>query len=198
MSKKVNIIGERFGKLTVIEECKERYKHNVIKYKCQCDCGNIFYTRSVSLRSGKTKSCGCLKHGKSNTRLYKIYEGMKKRCYCETDYHYVRWGERGITICDEWLNNFMSFYNWAMSNGYQDNLTIDRIDNNKGYDPTNCRWITNKEQANNRRSNVRLTYNGKTQTIAQWAEELNIHYKCLWKRHKLGWSDKECLFGKED
>lgn len=197
MPKKINIVGKRFGRLTVLEECNEHYNNGVIKYKCQCDCGNIYYARSGSLRSGSTKSCGCLKPGKSNTRLYNIYASMKKRCYNKNDIaHYKRWGGRGIVVCSEWLNDFMTFYNWAISNGYREGLTIDRIDNNKGYSPDNCRWVTNKVQANNRRSNVHLTYNGRTQTIAQWSEELGINYKCLWKRHKLGWPDKECLFGR--
>lgn len=196
MREKVNLIGKKFGRLTVLEECKERYPHNVIKYKCVCECGNIFYTRSGSLRYGKTKSCGCIKHGKSHTRLYSIFTAMKKRCYCKNDYHYERWGARGIKVCDEWLSDFMTFYNWSMEHGYQDNLTIDRIDNDGDYEPYNCRWITNKEQQNNRRDNVYLIYNGKKRTIAQWADELGIHYKCLWKRHKLGWTDKECLLGK--
>ena len=139
---------------------------------------------------------GNIKHGKYHTRLYNIYRGMKDRCYYKSHNRYNYYGGRGISICGEWLNDFMAFYTWAIDNGYDDNLTIDRIDVNGNYEPCNCRWLTPKEQSNNRRSNVYLTYNNKTQTIKQWAEELGINYKCLWKRHKLGWSDKECLFGR--
>ena len=197
MTKKIDIVGKRFGKLTVIEECKEHDKHNKIVYKCLCDCGNICYKQSSPLRTGRTKSCGCLKPGKSSTKLYNIYHSMKKRCYNRHDPRFERWGKRGIKVCSEWLDDFMNFYTWAINNGYQEGLTIDRIDNDKDYSPDNCRWTTSKVQANNRRSNIYLTYNGEVKTIAQWSEQLDIHYKCLWKRHKLGWSDKECLFGKE-
>lgn len=197
MSKKINIVGKKFGMLTVLEECKEHDKHNKIVYKCQCDCGNICYKQSSPLRTGRTKSCGCLKPGISGTKIYNIFYGMKKRCYNKNDPRYEHWGGRGIRICDEWLTSPKTFYDWAINNGYRDSLTIKRLDNNKGYSPDNCKWTTSKEQANNRRSNVYLEYNGEVKTIAQWSEKLNIHYACLWKRHKLGWSDEECLFGKK-
>lgn len=194
---KVNIIGKKFGKLTVLEECKEHYNNGVIKYKCKCDCGNIFYTRSGALRDGRTKSCGCLRSGKSNTTLYRIWSAMKRRCYNKRTKDYPNYGGRGIVVCQEWLEDFMNFYNWAMDNCYRNDLTIDRIDNNKGYSPDNCRWVDRKTQVRNRRNTIYLTYDEETKPIAQWAKELNIHYKCLWKRHKLGWTDKECLFGKD-
>lgn len=200
----MKIIGQKFGRLTVIEECKERDKYKKRIYKCQCDCGNITYVTGCNLRNCNTKSCGCLKHkgytikhGKSNTRLYKVYTNMKARCYNKNNPNYKDWGGRGITICEDWLNDFISFYNWSMNNGYEQGLQIDRIDNNKGYEPNNCRWVDVKTQTNNTRRNVLITYNGKTQSMAQWADELNLSYNTIIFRHRKGYTDKECLFGKE-
>lgn len=136
------------------------------------------------------------KHGKYYTRIYRIYNDMKKRCYNHSMINYKNYGGRGIKVCDEWRNDFMNFYNWAMNNGYTDNLTIERIDVDGNYEPNNCKWITYKEQANNRRNNVHLTYAGKTQTMKQWAEELDIKYSTIVTRHRRGYNDKECLFGK--
>lgn len=120
---------------------------------------------------------------------------MKTRCYNKNYEHFKHYGERGIKVCEEWLNDFMTFYNWSMSNGYKDNLTIDRIDVNGNYEPSNCRWLTNEEQQNNKRRNIRLTYNGKTQTITQWARELGIKRELIERRHRRGYIDKACLFG---
>lgn len=198
--KKINMIGKKFGKLTIIAERKERNRHGQLVYKCQCDCGNVINAIGFSLRYGHTKSCGCLKgekHGKSYTRLYHIFKGMKERCYNINTKHYKIYGGRGITICDEWLDKFMNFYNWAIDNGYKKGLTIDRIDVNGNYEPNNCRWVDQKIQANNRRSNVYLTYNGKTQTITRWSEELKCNRSTIYMRHRKGWNNKECLFGRE-
>lgn len=137
-----------------------------------------------------------IKHGKYHTRLYRIYSNMKKRCYNSNMINYKNYGGRGIKVCNEWLDNFMTFYDWAMDNGYRDDLTIDRIDINGNYEPANCRWLTYKQQANNRRNNVYLTYDGKTQTMKEWADELNIPYSRINCRHRRGYTDKECLFGK--
>lgn len=197
-----DITGQKFGRLTIISKMNNYHKKRVW-WLCICDCGNLVEISGTTLRSGHTKSCGCLnheptnyKHGKAHTRLYKIYHAMKKRCYNKNYYQYPDWGGRGITICDEWLDDFTNFYNWAIDNGYKENLTIDRIDNDKNYEPANCRWITLKEQQSNKRSNVYLTYNGKTQTMVQWSEELNTPYITMQSRHRKGWSDKECLFGR--
>lgn len=206
--KKINLIGCKFGRLTVIEECKERDKHDKIVYKCICDCGKIINISGNSLRQNKTKSCGCLRkevtgnrrliHGKTKTRLYRIWQGMKTRCYNKNNKSYLDYGGRGIKLCDEWLNSFDVFSAWAVNNGYQENLTIDRINNDGNYEPSNCHWITNKENCNNTRKNVILTYNNKTQTIAQWADELNISYQTLHYRYKKGWDTKDILFKTED
>lgn len=197
------MIGQKFGKLTVIEECKERNKHGKIVYKCTCDCGNIVYANGHLLRNGNTKSCGCLRlggrpqtHGKSYTRLYRILQHVKDRCYRSNNKDYQYYGARGIRVYDEWLNDFEAFYNWAINTNYKENLTIDRIDVNGNYEPSNCRWVDQKTQNNNKRNSVRLTYDGKTQTITQWAEELNCNRSAMYIRHRKGWTDKECLFGK--
>lgn len=203
----MDLTGQKFGRLTVINLLSERAKNGMKIYKCLCNCGNYINVRHGNLTSGNTKSCGCFNsdcsskrnstHHKTHTRLYKIYYNMKTMCYNKNSTRYSDWGGRGIGVCDEWLNDFMSFYNWAINNGYNDTLTIDRIDNNKGYSPSNCRWVTNQEQSNNRRSNINITYNGKTQTMTQWAEELGINYNTLRMRHFRGWSDKEILLGRD-
>lgn len=201
------MIGRKFGKLTVLEECEERKRRSKV-YKCLCDCGNITNVVGYRLRNGTIRSCGCLrkevnatlkaKHGKRYTRLYNIWLNSKQRCYNTKSRDYKDYGERGIKICDDWLHDFMSFYDWAMSNGYQENLTIDRIDVNGNYEPSNCRWVDQKTQQNNKRTNVHLTYNGITKTMSEWASELNIKYELIQTRHYRKWSDKECLFGRDE
>lgn len=203
------MISKKFGRLTVLEELAER-KHGTKVYKCQCDCGNIVDVRKDMLKSGNTKSCGCLQrekasttaknkriHGKSKTRLYGIYHHIINRCCNKNVLNYSNYGGRGITICEEWLNDFMAFYNWSISNGYNDNLTIDRIDVNGNYEPSNCRWVTPKQQSNNRRSSILLNYNGEIKTIKQWSEKLSCKYGTMVARYHAGWSTKDVLFGKE-
>jgi hypothetical protein len=131
-----------------------------------------------------------------NTRLYKIWLEMRRRCNCENQTEYENYGGRGITVCDEWNGKdcFVNFYNWAMANGYSDNLTIDRIDVNGNYEPSNCRWATYLQQANNTRANIFLTYHGKTQTMADWAREIGINYTTFQRRIKYyGWSVEKAI-----
>ena len=135
-----------------------------------------------------------IKHGKRNTRIYGIYQKMKQRCYNKNNSNYIRYGARGIKICDEWLdkeNGFINFYNWSMRNGYTDKLTIDRINNDGNYEPSNCRWVTNKIQSNNRRSNIFITYKNKTQTMTEWADEFGISRERIRNKLQKGLSMKE-------
>ena len=164
-------------------------KGRKLYWVCKCDCGNTKSIRSDALLSGVTKSCGCYnlecisiratKHGLSKHPLFKEWTGIKQRCYNPNERYYYNYGGRGITVCDEWLNNPEAFVNWCLSNGYKKGLTLDRIDNNKGYSPNNCRWTTKKVQANNTRRNRVITYNNKTHTVAEWADIMNINYDIL-------------------
>lgn len=186
----IDLTGQKFGRLTVIKRI-ENDSRNHARFLCQCDCGNFKNILSRSLKSGKTKSCGCLAkevHSKSKfkykkeknfKRIYNIWNSMKQRCNNIKSKDYKNYGGRGIKVCDEWKNDFMSFYNWTINNGYKDDLTLDRIDVNGNYEPNNCRWVTWKEQGNNTRVNRIIEYNGKKKTLSEWAKELNINYSTL-------------------
>lgn len=188
MSKLIDLTGKKFGRLTVIKRSGSNRDGSAM-WLCRCECGIEKIVRGTDLKNGKTKSCGCFqkekikeantKHGYCYERIYSIYHCMKKRCYNKKNQDYPNYGGRGIKVCDEWLRDFQNFREWAMKSGYAENLTIDRIDNDKGYSPENCRWVTNAEQQNNRKNNHFLTYDGKTQSMAQWARELGINYSTL-------------------
>lgn len=194
MSKKgevKDLTGQKFGQLTVLYYLHNYHKKGVY-WLCACECGNLIEVRNCNLISGNTKSCGCLrgtklmKHGLYHTRLYNIWLNMKNRCYNKNHQSYSNYGGRGIAVCDEWCNDFQAFYDWSMLHRYNDTLTIDRIDNDGNYSPSNCRWVTIKQQANNRRTNVYLTYNGKTRTMKEWADELGVNYKNFQRDRNIG------------
>lgn len=201
MGKFIDLTGQKFNRLTVIKRLGSQCKS--YQWLCLCDCGKYTKVLTHALKNGSTKSCGCLKrektiernlkHNLSNTRLHKIWLGIKKRCTNKNCNAYKKYGGRGITICDNWKNDFMAFYNWSISNGYNEYLSIDRIDVNGNYEPSNCRWATIEQQANNKRTNRNITYNGTTKTLSEWAKMYNINYKLLHSRLKKGWSIKNAL-----
>ena len=204
MSKILDLKGKKFGRLTPIERVLLKGKTERV-WLCQCDCGNVTYLKTNLLTSGNTKSCGCLRgnyirHGMSRTRINKTYMNMKSRCYNPNASKYYLYGGKGIKVCDEWLdkeNGFMNFYNWAMQNGYRDDLTIDRIDSDKDYEPTNCRWATYKEQNSHLKNspfNCKLIeYNGESHSLSEWAKIKNISYKALLSRYERKWDIKRML-----
>lgn len=186
-----NCEGEKFNKLLAVKELEivdgQRY------YLFRCDCGNEVERKLKEVRGEKLKSCGCGEgnftthhktHGLSKTRLYGIHKGMTRRCYNKKDNSYKSYGGRGISICREWQGEagLINFTNWALNNGYKDSLSIDRINNDGNYEPSNCRWTDVVSQQNNTSQNIFSEYNGKTQTVAEWARELELTYDSLWKR----------------
>lgn len=200
-------IGEKFGKLTILE-CAGVNERGQRLVKCKCDCGKETIKGYSEVSRLKVKSCGCLQkelyesgrafksHGLTKSRIYRIYNGMKTRCTNPNRRSYKDYGKRGISVCDEWKNDFMSFYEWAETNGYTDELSLERKDVNKGYSPQNCCWISLKDQANNKRRTVYITYNNEKKPMSVWAKELNISYWTLRSRKSYGWTDKEIIEGK--
>jgi hypothetical protein len=187
MGRKISLEGMRFGKLVVLAEHPER-RGNTIMWVCKCDCGNTKIINGNNLRQGKSTTCGCStrRHGMRFTRLWRIWDGMMKRCYNPKHKWFKRYGGRGITICEEWLQNHGSFFSWALSNGYKDGLTIDRIDVDKGYCPENCRWVDMKTQLNNRSNNCVVEINGESRTLAEWADITGIGYQTIYRRYRRG------------
>ena len=200
-----NLIGLKFGRLTVIN-----FHHSVPRYypngslrghrhywSCLCECGNYKIVEQYQLTSGNTQSCGCLakeraktnfvKHNLTNHRLYNIYAHIKQRCNKPDCKEYKNYGGRGIKLCYEWNIDFLNFYNWSINNGYADNLTIDRIDVNGNYEPSNCRWVSYKVQNNNKRNNFLVTIYNRTQTLSEWCDEKNLNYSKIQSRLKRGW-----------
>lgn len=190
-------------------------------YLCRCECGNTKLVRKHDYIKGKVKSCGCLisdfnktkigndywkyrkprkkkektQKDKDRERLRRIWKNMKQRCYNPNFPDYCRYGARGIRICNEWINNFQAFYEWALSHGYTSNLTIDRVNNNGNYEPNNCQWITSSDQNYNKRTNKYLIYNGISKAKTEWAEILGIKPQSLDYRIRKGLSDEEILLG---
>ena len=199
-----DLTGQKFGRLTAIgvQDTNTRKTYWV----CKCDCGNVKVARSDSLQSGAIQSCGCMKkeqdrinleanhkHKMSHTRPYEIWLGMKKRCYNQNDARYDMYGGRGITVCDEWLHDFSAFYSWAISHGYSDELTIDRIDNDKGYSPENCRWADAKTQCRNRSTNIRIKIGNASKTLMEWCEIFELDYSTIHARYERNGLDRKSV-----
>ena len=193
--------GQRFGKLTVIEKAEKQGTSQL--WFCRCDCGKTVKIRANGLVRLGRDSCGCetsrkisearFLHGETNSLLYSVWRGMKKRCLVPTARGYKNYGGRGIRICDEWKDDYLAFKNWALNNGYKNGLTIDRINNNGNYEPSNCRFTDYKQQANNRRSNRLLSVNGETKTIQEWADIMRVQRGLIANRKKMGWSDYDAV-----
>ena len=201
-----NIIGQQFGRLTVLKQDGYHYfpsGKRKVKWLCKCICGNEVSVITSDLTSGHTQSCGCFrkdktasmhtKHGKSYDKLYKVWCAMKTRCSNQNTGNYSSYGARGISVCEEWLYNFDAFYEWSMSNGYKNGLTIDRIDVNGDYSPSNCRWVPFREQGYNKTNTRYVTYRGKTKSLAEWANDTGLAYSCLLYRLDHGWDIEKAL-----
>ena len=191
-----DLSGKRFGFLVVKKKIKIGY--GKYKWLCECDCGGETLVNTYHLKEGDIKSCGCqhfkacVTHGMTNTRLYHIWRTMKSRCNCKSSPKYSSYGGRGIKLYNEW-NRFEPFRDWALANGYSEELSIDRIDNDGNYEPSNCRWATAIEQANNTRKNRRIAIHGEERTLKQWCDIYGIESRLVSQRLKRGWSVEDAL-----
>lgn len=196
-----DITGKKFGYLTAIKYVGKS-KGNQTLWECQCECGNKVVIHKQNLISGHTKSCGCLNrkvaserlktHGDTNKRIYRIWHDMMYRCYSEKHKSYCYYGGKGISVCDEW-KNYSCFKEWAFKNGYEDSLSIDRIDSNGNYEPSNCRWVDNIVQGNNTSRNLVFTVNGETDTLSNLCRKYNVSYSLAHNRIRNGWEIIDAL-----
>lgn len=194
--------GERYGRLTAIKFIRTK-GHGNKEWLFKCDCGKDHFAVAYSVKKGFTQSCGCFmkeraveantKHGLSKTRIYGIWGDMNKRCSNRNRTDWMNYGGRGITVCDEWRHDFQAFYFWAKNNGYTEDLSIDRKDNNKGYSPENCQWATKKQQNNNTRASRKITAFGETKNLQQWADESKIGHATILFRLKSGWTPEDAV-----
>ena len=202
MGKRKNLKGKVFGRLTVLSfSHTNKNRHSI--WDCECCCGNRVKVLTGKLTTGQTKSCGCLQkerasdanstHRLRHHALYVVWANIKARCLNENSPAFQYYGGRGITLFDPWINNFKLFFDWALENGYKDGLTIERINNDDGYSPSNCTFIPQSEQCNNKRSTRYLTFNGVKMPLYKWAANVNLSAKCLAARLKYGWSVEKAL-----
>lgn len=200
----IDLTGKRFGRLTVLGRADK--PGHMVYWNCVCDCGKSHIAAGAYLKDGRIKSCGCLhneksairakkqftKHAESGSRLHRIWKSMRTRCNNKNAKSYGDYGARGIVICPEW-DDYATFRDWAMANGYEDGLTIDRIDVNGDYCPENCRWVTWIMQSNNKRTTAYLTINGITHSIAEWSRLSGVKYETLRTRIKSRWREGDLL-----
>jgi hypothetical protein len=204
---RLDLKGKQFGRLTVLEYSHTN-KHGQSMWKCRCACGSERIVTGSHLKSGHSISCGCYNaeaakdrrktHGKRKTRLYRIWLNMKARCTIESVSQFKNYGGRGITVCEEWANSFQAFYDWAMSNGYDENAprgkcTIDRIDVNGNYEPSNCRWVSIQAQQFNKSTSKTVTLNGETHTLKEWSDKVGVNYSTMHSRYRAGKPPEEIL-----
>lgn len=198
-----DLTGQKFNRLLVLYKTSKS-KSGHYYWLCKCDCGKEKEILGTHLIQGNIKSCGCynselaskrakMKQKIPNKRLSHIWQSMKQRCYDENSISYKNYGKRGITICNEWLNNPTNFYDWAMANGYRENLTIDRIDVNGNYEPNNCRWVIWKKQCENKRNNVIIEYNGEKECVSYFIKKYNLNEFAIYDRLRRGWSIKDAI-----
>lgn len=196
MGEALNLIGQKYGRLKIIEKLKTRDKHKKVVWKCLCDCGNFTEVNTKNIRTGNTASCGCLKtekttiHGMTNSRAFSTWSGMRTRCLNKNSDSYSKYGARGIKIDKAW-NTFIGFY--KDMGDPPDGMSLDRIDNDKGYSKENCRWATPYTQAVNRKSTRFITYNKITKSISDWARATGIRIDTLHYRFASGWSIQKAL-----
>jgi hypothetical protein len=203
---RIDLKGQRFGRLVVIGKTSHDMKTSQTKWSCHCDCGNNIEVRGGNLRNGHSQSCGCLRrdnasktfkaHGKSHTRLFNIWCSMRQRCRDKNCANYPSYGGRGITVCESWEKDFTVFEAWALNNGYADNLSIDRINVNGIYEPSNCRWADIFTQQNNTRNNSYITIDGETHTYAEWERIKGLKINTIHNRIRKGWKPEEAVIGK--
>ena len=202
MGKAVDISGQRFGMLTAMHPLKN--DTSVLTWRFKCDCGNLVDRQAghvranAARRGGKYISCGCINHsvthGLSYTRLYRAWVGMRSRCYHTKTWNYSDYGGRGIRVCDAWLNDAKEFCVWAMANGYEPGLTLERRDVDGNYCPENCTWVTKAAQNGNTRNTVWLTYDGVRKRAIDWADERGIPHRVIRRRiSELGWSPEKAI-----
>lgn len=197
-----NLVGKKYGRLLVIKRSESL--NGKTRWLCKCDCGNECIVHGTSLKSGNTLSCGCYKAEnakrlystvrQNDKHLYAVWNGIKQRCTNPNNSSYHNYGGRGIKICDEWANNYKSFYDWAIHAGYEKGKEIDRIDNDGNYEPDNCRFVYKETQANNKRNVLLYTIRGTTKSLSQWCREYKQDYFLVRQRvYKLGWAIEDAL-----
>ena len=203
MSHLKDLTGQKFNRWTVVSRAQND-KRGQAQWHCVCECGNTSIVGGKDLRLGKSRSCGCLqkdtmsvlskKHGHSHERLYRIWSVMRQRCKNKDVPEYKRYGQRGISVCAEWDNSFESFYIWAINNGYDNSLSIDRIDVNGNYEPSNCRWADNRTQARNKRNPHLIEFRGEKKMLIEWTETLGLNYRRIKSRLQKGnWTVEEAF-----
>lgn len=199
-----NMIGKQYGRLTVLSFIGRNKQYDSL-WECKCKCGTIKVIRGGVLKNGHTQSCGCLHkdntsvakttHGliKDNYKLYKVWIGMKQRCYNSKCSSYKNYGQRGIKLCENWVHSFENFHSWSLANGYSEGLTIERENVNGNYEASNCSWIVKERQSANRRNSIFITFNGLTKTSSEWSEITGIPTIVLTQRIRRGWSSNKTI-----